>query len=313
MTVRRGALALGLVLVGLVALLAVPGNGILETRNHRAAGTVFSHLSMLLVLWSVFPALRGLVPRLDDVSTSRLAAVLAAAVLTPLVTLIVMRLAAPQAAYQLITREWGLVEPLQVALYAVALALWSLWPIPAVWALLLAYGLAVWIAGALRFGEALARMPGLARAGVLALLLLPGGAALWRAGPELASNERYDTVRKRAQHADEIVPKLHAALHARTALEWEAYLGDDVPCAAARAVEDVFDNAQVLAEDMVGTLDHALVGRYRGLTRAIKFDRTPGPPPFAAPTFGQHSETVLKQNGCSTEEIEELRRKGAVL
>jgi crotonobetainyl-CoA:carnitine CoA-transferase CaiB-like acyl-CoA transferase len=131
--------------------------------------------------------------------------------------------------------------------------------------------------------------------------------------PELASNERYDTVRKRAQHADEIVPKLHAALHARTALEWEAYLGDDVPCAAARAVEDVFDNAQVLAEDMVGTLDHALVGRYRGLTRAIKFDRTPGPPPFAAPTFGQHSETVLKQNGCSTEEIEELRRKGAVL
>jgi len=131
--------------------------------------------------------------------------------------------------------------------------------------------------------------------------------------PELASNERYDTVRKRAQHADEIVPKLHEALHTRTALEWESYLGDDVPCAAARAVEDVFDNPQVLAEGMVATLEHPLVGHYRGLTRAIKFDRTPGPAPFAAPTFGQHSDAVLKQVGCTAEEIEQLRSKGAVL
>lgn len=130
--------------------------------------------------------------------------------------------------------------------------------------------------------------------------------------PELAGDERYDTVRKRAQHADEIVPKLHAALHARTALEWETYLGDDVPCAAARAVEDVFDNQQVLAEEMVTTLEHPLVGRYRGLCRTIKFERTPGPAPFAAPTFGQHSDSVLQQSGWSAQEIEQLRNKGAV-
>ena len=40
--------------------------------------------------------------------------------------------------------------------------------------------------------------------------------------PELANDPRYDTVRKRAQHAAEIVPKLRAALMTRTALEWEA-------------------------------------------------------------------------------------------
>lgn len=131
--------------------------------------------------------------------------------------------------------------------------------------------------------------------------------------PELADDERYDSVRKRAQHAAEIMPKLHDALHTRTAFEWETYLGDDVPCAAARAVEDVFDNAQVLAEEMVTTMEHPLVGRYRGLTRAIKFDRTPGPAPFAAPTFGQHSDAVLEQSGCSAQEVEQLRRKGAVL
>lgn len=131
--------------------------------------------------------------------------------------------------------------------------------------------------------------------------------------PELASNGRYDTVRKRAQHAAEIVPKLHDALHARSAPEWEELFGDDVPCAAARAIEDVFDNAQVLAEDMVTTMQHPLVGKYRGLTRSVKFNRTPGPAPFAAPTFGQHSDAVLVHSGCSQQEIEKLRAQGAVL
>ncbi|HQQ71188.1 MAG TPA: CoA transferase, partial [Alicycliphilus sp.] len=43
--------------------------------------------------------------------------------------------------------------------------------------------------------------------------------------PELAHNERYDTVRKRAQHHAELVPLLRQALAARTALEWEALFG----------------------------------------------------------------------------------------
>ena len=110
---------------------------------------------------------------------------------------------------------------------------------------------------------------------------------------ELAANERYDSVRKRAQHQSEIVPKLHAALQARSALEWEALFGDEVPCAAARTVEDMFDDPQVLAEDMVTRFEHPLVGEYRGFKRPIKFDRTPGPEPFAAPTLGQHTRAVL--------------------
>lgn len=110
--------------------------------------------------------------------------------------------------------------------------------------------------------------------------------------PELANNERYDSVRKRAQHVDEIVPTLRAALAARSALEWEELFGEAVPCAAARTVEDMFDNEQVVAEDMVATFEHPTLGSYRGFTRPIKFDRTPGPRPFAAPTLGQHTALV---------------------
>ena len=85
---------------------------------------------------------------------------------------------------------------------------------------------------------------------------------------DLAENPRYDTLRKRAQHADEIVPQLHAALANRTALEWEELFGESVSCAAARSVEDMFDHEQVLAQNMIATMEHPTLGSYRAFSGA---------------------------------------------
>jgi crotonobetainyl-CoA:carnitine CoA-transferase CaiB-like acyl-CoA transferase len=128
----------------------------------------------------------------------------------------------------------------------------------------------------------------------------------------LAADERFDSVRKRAQHVEEIVPKLHAALRAKSALEWEALFGDEVPCSAARTVEDMFDHPQVAAEDMIAHFEHPAVGGYRGLKRSIHFERTPGPEPFAAPAFGQDADDVLAQSGFNADEIAALRASGAI-
>src|SRR5512134_3044826 len=120
---RRTTLALGVVLLGLVVLFAVPGNGLLETNDHQLLGTLLSHLATLMVLWSVFPALRRLLPRLDGLSANALGGVLAAGAVAPLAAVSAARLLAPEATHQIISREWGILEPLQVALYAIALAL----------------------------------------------------------------------------------------------------------------------------------------------------------------------------------------------
>ncbi len=109
---------------------------------------------------------------------------------------------------------------------------------------------------------------------------------------ELLASDRYDSVRKRAIHCGEILPKLHTALAGRTALEWEACFGDEVPCAAARSIEDMFDFPQVQAEGMVSDFAHPTLGSYKGLTRAITFGRTPGPKPFAAPMLDQHGAAI---------------------
>jgi crotonobetainyl-CoA:carnitine CoA-transferase CaiB-like acyl-CoA transferase len=129
---------------------------------------------------------------------------------------------------------------------------------------------------------------------------------------ELLADPRLDSLKKRAEHAALIQPRLHQALAAKTALEWEAIFGDDVPAAAARRVEDMFEHPQVLAEQMVGTLAHATLGHYRGVLRAVTFGRTPGPHPRGAPALGEHSDEVAQDQGLSADEIAALRQRQVI-
>jgi crotonobetainyl-CoA:carnitine CoA-transferase CaiB-like acyl-CoA transferase len=119
-------------------------------------------------------------------------------------------------------------------------------------------------------------------------------------------------MRSRAAHSAELVPEVRKALAARTALDWEELFGERVPCAAVRTIEDMFEHPQVLAEDLVTTLDHPVVGRYRSMTKPVKFSDTPGPAPTASPTFGQHSDEILAKHGYSASKIAGLRERGIV-
>ncbi len=130
--------------------------------------------------------------------------------------------------------------------------------------------------------------------------------------PELAGDPRCATMRSRAEHAAELLPVIRAALAERTALQWEEMFGKRVPCAAVRPIEEMFDHPQVLAEGLVTTLEHPVVGHYRTMTKPIKFSDTPGPAPTASPVFGQHSDEVLAGYGYSAAEIAALRERGVV-
>lgn len=130
--------------------------------------------------------------------------------------------------------------------------------------------------------------------------------------PEVAADPQYDTVRKRARRAAELVPKVRAALRKRTALEWEERFGDRVPCGAVRNIEEMFEHPQVLAERLVSNFDHRIAGRYRAMARPVHLSGSPGPEPFAAPALGQHTVEVLSRYGYSEKELDELRRLGVI-
>jgi crotonobetainyl-CoA:carnitine CoA-transferase CaiB-like acyl-CoA transferase len=130
--------------------------------------------------------------------------------------------------------------------------------------------------------------------------------------PDLATDPRCATMRSRATHAAELVPELRAVFATRSARQWETIFGERVPCAAVRQIEDMFDHPQVLAENLVTTLDHPVVGSYRTMTKPVKFSDTPDPTPTASPTFGQHTDEVLAAYGYSAVEIASLRECGIV-
>ena len=129
---------------------------------------------------------------------------------------------------------------------------------------------------------------------------------------DLARDERYDTVRKRAERASELIPKIRDALRTRSAREWEDLLGNKVPCAAVRRTEDLFDDPQVAAEGLMAEFEHPVAGRYRGMTRPISFGASECPSPVAAPAFGQHSKAILSRLGLTAAEFEKLIALGAV-
>ena len=129
---------------------------------------------------------------------------------------------------------------------------------------------------------------------------------------ELARDSRYDTVRKRADRASELLPRIREALKIRTAREWEAILGDRVPCAAVGTIPDLFDHPQALAQGLICDLEHPGLGRYRGFGRPVTFSESVCSAPSGAPAFGQHSRDVLAGHGFSTDEIDRFVADGVI-
>lgn len=123
---------------------------------------------------------------------------------------------------------------------------------------------------------------------------------------DLADDPRYDTLRKRQDHAPVLIAEIRKALATRSASEWEQIFGADVPCAAVNRVEDMFDHPQVAAEELLETYAHATIGRYTGIARPIAFAEAGTRRPFAAPALGQHSRTVLESLGYAPSEIDAL-------
>ena len=117
--------------------------------------------------------------------------------------------------------------------------------------------------------------------------------------PDLACDPRYDSTRKRAERAADLLPPLRAALAARTATAWEALLSPAVPCAAVRPLEALFEDEQVAAEGLLATHPYP-GGDYMALHGPIRFgDRAPAPP-RGAPGLGDDVNDLLRDWGVLT-------------
>ena len=131
---------------------------------------------------------------------------------------------------------------------------------------------------------------------------------------DLAENERYDSVKKRAQHANELIPLVRRALMAHSAQYWSEKFGQTVPNSVVNSLEDMFDHPQVKAQHYMRRFERKNADGYTGVANLIKFGDESGAQPdvTAAPALGEHSVEILKQLNYSDEDIAELLTSGAI-
>ena len=131
--------------------------------------------------------------------------------------------------------------------------------------------------------------------------------------PELATDPRYDDMRKRKQREAELLPLLHEALRKKTAVEWEELFQSRVPCTVVRGIEEMFDHPQVKAEGLVATHSHPQLGSFRAMTGPVRCQEGRyDSPDRRAPMLGEHTDEVLHECGYTDPELEVLRAEGAI-
>jgi len=112
-------------------------------------------------------------------------------------------------------------------------------------------------------------------------------------------------------------PRLHALIDERvgrdTVVSWIARLNAaGVPCGRVQDLNDVVNDPQVAAQQMVLEVDHPGHGPVRMTGFPVKLETTPCRVRHPAPGLGQHSDEILCELGYGPERIAELRAAGTV-
>jgi formyl-CoA transferase len=131
--------------------------------------------------------------------------------------------------------------------------------------------------------------------------------------PHLADDPRLTDPLRRHELDAEVDPIITALLETQPSNVWlEVLVKEDVPCAPIVDRGQVPFDEQVLANELMVTIDHPVVGRTHIVGTSVQLSDTPGVPLTPSPTLGQHSDEILTELGYSQERIEELRAQEVI-
>jgi formyl-CoA transferase len=110
-----------------------------------------------------------------------------------------------------------------------------------------------------------------------------------------------------------LVEVCEAQFREKTVQEWVDYLDRcGVPSGPVLFPEELLDDPQVAANDLLVETEHAMLGKVRMAGPPIKFSETPPEANAASPVLGQHTDEVLASLGYSADEIAGLRAEGVI-
>lgn len=151
------------------------------------------------------------------------------------------------------------------------------------------------------------------------LALAVGNDALWQTFckvaelPDLAADSRFATNALRLANYDALKPRLATVFATKPRAVWASLLLEaGVPCGAVRSLDEVFQDPQTAAREMMLSVPHATLGSVRVTGVPVKLSGTPGGVRTGPPTLGQHTAAVLTELGYDAAAIDALHASGAV-
>jgi len=148
-------------------------------------------------------------------------------------------------------------------------------------------------------------------------VLAVGNDDQWRrfcAVAELPEDPRFATNRQRVTAYDALRPFVADRLRTKPRQHWiERLNAAGVPCGSVRNLQELFEDPQLEAREMIARVEHATIGQLRTLGVNVKLSDTPGGVRTAPPTLGQHTDAVLRNDlGLTAADVAALRERGVV-
>lgn len=130
---------------------------------------------------------------------------------------------------------------------------------------------------------------------------------------DIVDEPKFSTNSKRVENRDAVVEIIANVMKTRTMQQWLDILNDaGIPCGPIYTVDQVFNDPQVIARDMLVEVDHPKCGKIKVTGCPIKLSETPPEVVTAPPTLGQHNEEILKTLGYSETEIEKIKEEKVI-
>ena len=131
--------------------------------------------------------------------------------------------------------------------------------------------------------------------------------------PGLKTDPLYATQSARVANRARINAIVGGKLVADTTAHWvEVLNAAGVPCGPVNSIAEVFEDPQILAQEMVIDVDHPGQGIVRMLGFPMKFSGTPCLVRRSAPGLGEHSDEVLAEMGYGETKRAAWRRDGVI-
>ena len=99
----------------------------------------------------------------------------------------------------------------------------------------------------------------------------------------------------------------------KTCAEWLQILEErNIPAGPVRFIEEMFDDPQVVANDLVDEFTHAQEGPVKMVGPYARFSGTPLPHAPPSPALGQHTAEILEWLGYCSDDVKRLRKSNTV-